>query len=203
MKLSWDEIEGGLEDSTSVEVEAGIERMLNNIRIIDLGCRLEELAQDTQSWAMYWLLKNAQAELQKGNLSDCLAWLYQANCLAWHKLTVWDKLEKCIDLVYKIDQDVCPHYYWERLPVVEEKARILTSVMPLIRPDVELAWKRTRQISLRFYLGKHFFRSSPVAQLDYILCAEYIAAHFSTQYVRMLIQHSLLEVLGGMYEYSR
>lgn len=200
MKLSWDEIEGGLEDSTSVEVEQGIERMLNNIRIIDLGGRLNELANETQSWAMYWLLVSARSELEKGNFSECLSWLYQARQLAWYKLPVWDKLKPCIDLMYKIER-VSYHYYWERLPVVEEKARILASVMPLIRPDVELAWKRTRQISLRFYLGKRFFKSSPVEQLDYLLCAEFIAVHFSTPCVRTLVQRALLEVLGAMYEY--
>lgn len=201
--LSWDEIEGGLEDSTSVEVEQGIERMLNNIRIIDLGGRLNELANESQSWAMYWLVVSARSELEKGNLSECMAWLYQAKQMAWYKLSIWDKLKQCIDLFYKIEQDVWPYYYWERLPVVEEKARILASVMPLIRPDVEEAAKRTRQISLRYFLGESFFRSSPITQLDHLLCAEFIAAHFSTREVRMLVQHSLLEVLGGMYEYSR
>lgn len=194
MKLYLDK-----EDYTvSVEVEEGIER---NIRIIDLGIRLNELAHDTPSWAMHWLLINARAELGKGNLPECMSWLYQAKQMAWYKFPVWDKLRPCIDLVYKIDKDICPFYYWGRLPVVEEKARILTGILPLIGPDVEEAAKRTRQISLRFYLGKRFFRSSPEEQLDYLLCAEFIAAHFSTKYVRTLVQRSLLEVIGGMYEY--
>lgn len=199
MKLSWDEIEGGLEDPVSVEVEQGVERMLNKIKLLS---KLRELEEDTPSWGMYWLLVSARSELEQGNLSECLAWLYQAKQMAWYKLSMWDKLRPCVDLFYKIEP-VSYHYYWGRLPVVEEKTRILTSVLPLIRPDVEEAAKRTRQISLRYFLGESFFRSSPITQLDYLLCAEFIAAHFSTREVRMLIQHSLLEVLGGMYEYSR
>lgn len=199
--MNWDIIERDSDGFTAVSVEAevnaGIERMLNKLKVIEIDWRLEELASETPSLAMQWLLTNARAEIEKSNWSECLAWLYQANCLAWHKLIVWEKLEKCVDLVYKIDPDVCPHYYWERLPVVEEKVRTLTSVLPLIRPWVEEAAKRTRQISLRFYLGKHFFRTTPVSKLDYLLCAEFISVHFSAPTVRMLVQRALLEVLGG------
>lgn len=210
MALSWTEVEGGLENYTEpveVETERGILRMLNKLKVLEIEWTLEEITNDTPSLAMHWLVTNARAEIEKGNWAECLAWLNQASCLAWHKgniwlkSTTWDKLDRCIGLIYEIDPDVCSYYSWYyswgELPVVEDKARTLVSVMSLIRPWVELAAKRTRQKSVRFYLGKSFVKSSPVARLDYLLCAEFISVHFSAPTVRMLVQRALLEVLGA------
>lgn len=204
--MNWDVIardnDGFTAISVDSEVEAGIERMLNRLKCIELDWRLAEL-EDTPSWGMYWLIASARHELKEGNFSECLSWLHQAKQLAWYKLETWSKVEKCIELVYKIDQNVSSHYWWECLPVVEEKQRILTSVLPLIRPWVELARKRTRHSSLRFFLGDYFYRSSPVARLDYLLKAEFVASYFSTRQVRTLVQSALLEVIGGLYEYGK
>lgn len=206
MQLSWTEVEGGLENYTEpveVETERGILRMLNKLKVLEIEWTLEEITNDTPSLAMHWLVTNARAEIEKGNWAECLAWLNQASCLAWHKgniwlkSTTWDKLDRCIGLIYEIDPDANSYYCWGGLPVVEEKARILVGVLPLIRPWVEEAAKRTRQKSVRFYLGKSFVKSSPVARLDYLLSAEFISVHFSAPTVRVLVQRALLEVLGA------
>lgn len=203
--LSWTEIEGGLEDSTSIEVEAGIERMLNNIRIMDLGDRLNELAHDTPSLAMYWLIENARLEMLNGDLPATLLWVRRAFLLAWSKKDIRDTLGICVDLIYEIMPetkriDTCLFVSetmstWTALPTVKTQARLLEYQSAGIISAINNVYKRTRQPIVRMYAHYFVLEWGVIQSLDYLMNIEFIAAYNSHKSVHAIVTNAV----GGLW----
>lgn len=208
--MNWDIIErdsDGFTAAVSMDegVYAGVERMLNKLKLLEVDWRLEELASKTPSLAMQWLIENARLELINGDLPATLLWVRRAFLLAWSRKDIRDTLGICVDLIYEIMPEtkrIDTYLFvsetmstWTALPAVKTQARLLEYQSAGIISAINNVYKRTRQPIVRMYAHYFVLEWGVTQSLDYLMNIEFIAAYQSHKSVHAIIK----DAVGGLW----